>query len=48
MTLLCAPQLAVSLRAHWNWPVRTLVAIALFPAIGLLVALVMGWMDGYW
>ena len=48
MTLLCAPQLAFSLWSRWNWPVRTLVAVALFPAIGLLLALGMGWLEQYW
>lgn len=48
MTLLCAPQLAEVVFTKWNWPVRTAVAIALFPAIGTLVALAFGWLDGYW
>jgi len=48
MTLLCAPQLAVSLWPRWSWTVRTVVAIGLFPTVGVLVAAVMGWMDHYW
>ncbi len=48
MTLLCAPQLAVSLFAKWTWPIRTVIAAALFPTMGLVVALAFGWADGYW
>lgn len=48
MTLICAPQLGVALFTKWSWPVRTIVATALFPAIGLLVALAFGWGDSYW
>jgi hypothetical protein len=48
MTLICAPQLFVALFAKWSWPVRTLAAAALFPAIGLLAALGFGWAEGYW
>jgi hypothetical protein len=48
MTLVCLPQLAVSLRSGWSWPIRTMVATAIFPAAGLVVALLFGWMDGYW
>ncbi len=48
MALICAPQLAVALFSNWSWPVRTAVATALFPAVGLVVALGFGWVDGYW
>ncbi|PYT14291.1 MAG: hypothetical protein DMG59_17730 [Acidobacteria bacterium] len=48
MVLLCAPQLAVSLWPRWSWPVRIAAAVALFPAIGAVVALAFGWLDGYW
>jgi hypothetical protein len=48
MMLICAPQLAIALAAKWSWPVRTIVATALFPAAGLLVALAFGWADSYW
>jgi hypothetical protein len=48
MILLCLPQLWVSLQEPLSWPVRTMVAIAMFPAAGLFVALAYGWLDGYW
>jgi hypothetical protein len=48
MILMCLPQLWVSLRARLSWPVRTIIAIAMFPAAGLFVALWYGWADGYW
>ena len=48
MVLLSVPQLAVSLRTGWSWPVRTLLAVALFPAGGAVVALGFGWWNGYW
>ena len=48
MTLLCAPQLAVSVLPCWHWTVRTVVAVALFPAVGVIVAGVFGWYDHYW
>jgi hypothetical protein len=48
MVLLCAPQLAVSLWPRWGRLTKTLIALALFPAMGLLVALAFGWYDGYW
>jgi hypothetical protein len=48
MVLLCAPQLAVSLWPRWGRLTRTLIAIALVPAMGLVVALGFGSHDGYW
>lgn len=48
MILLCLPQLAVSLHSRWTWTVRAIVATALFPAAGLVVALLFGWVEGYW
>lgn len=48
MTALCAPQLAVSLLTRWHWTVRALVAVGLFPAIGLAAGLAFGSYDGYW
>ena len=48
MTLLCAPQLAVSVLPRWPWTARTVVAVALFPAVGAIVAGVFGWYDNYW
>jgi hypothetical protein len=48
MTMICAPQLAVAMLTKWSWPMRTIVALGMFPAIGLLVALGFGWADSYW
>ena len=48
MTLLCVPQLAVSVLPRWHWTARTVVAVALFPAVGAIVAGVFGWYDNYW
>jgi hypothetical protein len=48
MTMICLPQLAVTFATKWSWTARTLAAIALFPAIGALVALGFGWVDSYW
>ena len=48
MTLICAPQLAFTLISKGNWWMRTLIAAALFPAVGLVVALGFGWADSYW
>jgi hypothetical protein len=48
MALMCAPQLAVSVWTRWSWPVRTLAALALFPASGTIAAVAFGWLDGYW
>lgn len=44
---LCA-QLAVSLWPRWGRPDKTLIALALLPAMSLVVALGFGWYDGYW
>jgi hypothetical protein len=46
--LMSAPQLAASIWTGWNWTTRTLTAIALFPAAGLMVAVGFGIWDGYW
>jgi hypothetical protein len=46
--LMSAPQLAVSLWTGWSWTVRTISAVVLFPAGGLVVALAFGIWDGYW
>ncbi len=48
MALICVPQLVVSLFSRWSWPVRTLICVALFPVAGGVVALIYGWIDGYW
>ena len=42
MILLCAPQLAVTFFTRWNWPTRTIAAVALFPITGLIVAFAYG------
>jgi len=46
--LMSAPQFAVSWWTGWSWTVRTIVAVMLFPAAGLLVALGFGIWEGYW
>ena len=48
MVVLSLPQLAVSVFAPWGRTVRMATAVALFPLVGLLFALVSGWYDGYW
>jgi hypothetical protein len=48
MALMTAPQLAVMLFSRWNWPVRTLLAIAMFPVSGFVVAWAFGSFDQYW
>jgi hypothetical protein len=48
MALMTAPQLAVTLFSRWNWPVRTLLAVAMFPVSGLAIAWAFGVIDGYW
>lgn len=42
------PQLLVSLRMTWTWLFRTMAALALFPFVEGLAALVLGLWDGYW
>jgi hypothetical protein len=48
MMLLSAPQLAFVLSSRFGWVTRTSVALLLFPAMGLVAALGIGWWDGYW
>jgi hypothetical protein len=48
MIAIVAPQLLISLCAPWKWPVRALAALAMFPVVEGLAALVLGWADGYW
>jgi|SRR5579862_3395381 len=48
MALMTAPQLAVTLFSRWNWPVRTILAVTMFPVSGLAIAWVFGAIDGYW
>jgi hypothetical protein len=47
MVLIIAPQIYLTFR-QWTWPVRALAALAMFPAVEGLTALVLGWRDGYW
>ena len=47
--LILAAQAAISfLPGKLAWPPRLLIALAAFPAIGAVVAVVYGWMSGYW
>jgi len=48
MTAIAAPQLLISLHMRWTWLVRLLAALAVFPVVQGLIALVFGWVDGYW
>jgi hypothetical protein len=48
MVAMIVPQLLVSIGTPWGWVVRTLTALAMFPAIESLAALAFGWSDGYW
>ena len=49
LTLVLIPQLVLSFSpVRWDWRLRFLVAILVFPLIGLLAALALGWTDGYW
>jgi hypothetical protein len=47
--LILAAQAAISfLPGKLAWPPRFLIALAVFPAIGAVVAVVYGWVSGYW
>ena len=35
-------------RANWRWPTRLALALAAFPAAGLLAAGISGLLTGYW
>ncbi len=49
LALILVPQLALSLwPSRWPWPARLAAATLAFPAVGALVALVLGWVTGYW
>jgi hypothetical protein len=48
MIAIIVPQLLVSLRAPWAWPVRLAATLALFPLVEGVAALALGWSDGYW
>jgi hypothetical protein len=48
MIAIIIPQLFISLRTPWTWPVRLLTTLAMFPLVESLAALVLGTADGYW
>jgi len=48
MIAIVAPQVFISLKTPWIWLVRLLAALALFPIVEGITALVLGWTDGYW
>lgn len=48
MIAIVAPQLFLSLRTPWTWAVRMLAALAMFPLVEGIAALVLGTADGYW
>lgn len=49
LALVLIPQLLVCwLPGRWNWRPRFVAALFLFPLVGSLAAIVMGWADGYW
>jgi len=48
MIAIIAPQIFLSLRSQWSWPLRLVTALAMFPLVEGAAALVLGWADGYW
>jgi hypothetical protein len=48
MVAIWVPQLLISTRLTWTWPLRLSAALAVFPVMEGLAALVLGWADGYW
>jgi hypothetical protein len=48
MIAILVPQLVIALRSPWPWLLRALAALAMFPLMEGLAALVLGWSDGYW
>jgi hypothetical protein len=43
------PQLAVSVwPSRLDWPIRLALALLAFPVAGSIVAVALGWWDGYW
>lgn len=49
LALILIPQLVVCCGpGRWNWRLRLAVSLALFPVVGTLIGLVMGWWEGYW
>jgi hypothetical protein len=48
MIAIIAPQVLISLKAPWMWALRAVAALAIFPVMEGIAALVLGWSDGYW
>ena len=49
LALVLIPQFLVSwLPGPWGWRTRLGTALFLFPVVGSLIGLVMGWWEGYW
>jgi hypothetical protein len=48
MAAIIVPQVFVTLKAAWSWPVRLLAMLAIFPAAEGISALILGLWDGYW
>ncbi|MBS1876273.1 MAG: hypothetical protein JSU00_23870 [Acidobacteria bacterium] len=49
LALILIPQLAISVSpGRWSWRARLVASLAAFPLLGGVIALAMGWMDGYW
>lgn len=48
LALVLIPQFLISWRYRWNWRIRLIVAVLVFPAATVLAAVVMGLADGYW
>lgn len=48
MISIVAPQLLISSRTSWPWPVRLLAALAVFPIVEGLIAFALGLADRYW
>ncbi len=48
MFAIVAPQFFLAVKTSWAWPVRLIAALAMFPIVEGLAALVLGWSDGYW
>jgi hypothetical protein len=47
MIAILVPQLFLTQRT-WPWIPRALAALAMFPLMEGLAALILGWSDGYW
>jgi hypothetical protein len=47
MIAIVIPQVYVCMRP-WTWPLRLLAAVAMFPVMEGLAAVVLGWSDKYW